>query len=56
VPYAQGVAAFTAAQRRKIPSRLLIFPEENHWILKPANSIQWHEEVLHWLGRWTGTE
>lgn len=56
VPYAQSVGVFTAAQRRSIPSRLLIFPDENHWVLKPANSIQWHEEVLKWLGRWTGNE
>jgi dipeptidyl aminopeptidase/acylaminoacyl peptidase len=53
VPYAQGISAFTALQRRGIPSRLLIFPDENHWVLKPANSIQWHEEVLAWLRRWT---
>jgi dipeptidyl aminopeptidase/acylaminoacyl peptidase len=53
VPYAQGISAFTALQRRGIPSRLLIFPDENHWVLKPANSIQWHEEVLKWLDRWT---
>jgi dipeptidyl aminopeptidase/acylaminoacyl peptidase len=30
-----------------------VFPDENHWVLKPANSIQWHEEVLNWLGKWT---
>jgi dipeptidyl aminopeptidase/acylaminoacyl peptidase len=53
VPYAQGLAAFTAAQRRGVPSRLLFFPDENHWVLKPHNSIQWHEEVLAWLDRWT---
>jgi dipeptidyl aminopeptidase/acylaminoacyl peptidase len=53
VPYTQGIAAFTALQRRGIPSRLVIFPDENHWILKPANSIQWHREVEQWLGRWT---
>ena len=49
VPYAQGIGAFTALQRRGIESRLLIFPDENHWILKPANSLQWHREVLGWL-------
>jgi dipeptidyl aminopeptidase/acylaminoacyl peptidase len=53
VPYTQGVAAFTALQRRGIPSRLLIFPNENHWVLKPANSVQWHREVEQWLGQWT---
>jgi dipeptidyl aminopeptidase/acylaminoacyl peptidase len=31
----------------------LVFPDENHWILKPANSVQWHEEVLNWLDMWT---
>ena len=54
IPYSQGLASFTALQRRNIPSRLLVFPDENHWVLKPRNSIQWYEEVLGWLGRWTG--
>lgn len=53
VPYAQGVSAFTALQRRGIPSRLLIFPDENHWVLKPNNSIRWHDEVKQWLDQWT---
>ena len=47
-----GFATFTALQRRGIPSKLLYFPDENHWILKPANSIQWHETVLEWLDQW----
>ncbi len=54
VPETQGLAAFTALQRRGIPSRFLYFPNENHWILRPANSLFWHETVLAWLGRWTG--
>jgi dipeptidyl aminopeptidase/acylaminoacyl peptidase len=49
VPYTQGLATFTALQRRGIESRFLFFPDENHWILKPANSLQWHAEVLRWL-------
>ena len=49
VPYSQGLAAFTALQRRGIESRLVMYPDENHWILKPANSLQWHAEVLDWL-------
>jgi dipeptidyl aminopeptidase/acylaminoacyl peptidase len=49
VPYSQGIAAFTALQRRGIESRLVVFPDENHWISKPANSLQWHREVLGWL-------
>ncbi|MCG8506658.1 MAG: S9 family peptidase [Sphingomonadales bacterium] len=48
----QGLAAFTAAQRKGIPSRFLYFPDENHWILKPHNSLQWHREVEAWLARW----
>ncbi|MFZ9708719.1 MAG: prolyl oligopeptidase family serine peptidase [Steroidobacteraceae bacterium] len=51
VPYAQGIGAFTALQRQGIPSRLVVFPDENHWILKPANSLQWHAEVLGWLDK-----
>ncbi|MGH8249091.1 MAG: prolyl oligopeptidase family serine peptidase [Steroidobacteraceae bacterium] len=51
VPYSQGIAAFTALQRRGIESRFLYFPDESHWISRPANSLQWHEEVLGWLDR-----
>ena len=50
---AQGMAAFTAAQRRRIPSKLLYFPDENHWVLKPQNSILWHNTVIAWLNQWT---
>jgi len=49
VPVEQGLATFTALQRRGIESRLLHFPDENHWVLRPNNSLQWHEEVLRWL-------
>jgi dipeptidyl aminopeptidase/acylaminoacyl peptidase len=49
----QGMATFTALQRRGIPSRFLHFPDENHWVLKPANSILWHETVIGWLKEWT---
>ncbi|MDH7971199.1 S9 family peptidase [Sphingomonas sp. AR_OL41] len=54
IPYTQGLAAFTALQRRGIPSRLLVNPSENHWVLKPKNSRQWYHEVLGWMDRWTG--
>ena len=53
IPYEQGLSVFTALQRRGIPSELLYFPDENHWVLKPANSIQWYDTVLAWLNRWT---
>ncbi len=49
----QGLAMFNALQRMGVPSRLLYFPDENHWVLKPLNSIQWHEVVLEWIDRWT---
>jgi dipeptidyl aminopeptidase/acylaminoacyl peptidase len=52
VPDNQGIATFTALQRRGIPSEFLYFPDENHWVLKPANSILWHDTVLGWLDLW----
>lgn len=56
IAYAEGLATFTALQRRGIPSKLLFFPDENHWVLKPANSILWHDTVLAWLDQWTKGE
>jgi dipeptidyl aminopeptidase/acylaminoacyl peptidase len=53
IPDTQGIGAFTALQRRGIPSKLLHFPDENHWVLKPQNSVQWHETVNEWLKEWT---
>lgn len=49
----QGLAMFNALQRMGVPSRLLYYPDENHWVLKPLNSIQWYEVVLDWIDRWT---
>ena len=48
----QGLATFNALQRRGIPSKLLYFPDENHWVQKPANSILWLETVIAWLDQW----
>jgi dipeptidyl aminopeptidase/acylaminoacyl peptidase len=53
VPYSQGIATFTALQRRGVESRLVVFPDENHWVLKPANSNYWYGTVLDWLDRHT---
>jgi dipeptidyl aminopeptidase/acylaminoacyl peptidase len=53
VPYGQGLQAFTALQMQKVPSKLLIFPDEGHWILKPQNSILWYHTFLDWIGEWT---
>ncbi|HTO57736.1 MAG TPA: S9 family peptidase, partial [Pseudomonadales bacterium] len=49
IPVEQGIAAFTAAQRRGVPSKFLHFTDENHWILKPQNSVLWHDTVNAWL-------
>jgi dipeptidyl aminopeptidase/acylaminoacyl peptidase len=49
IPIEQGISAFTALQRRGIESRLLVFPDENHWVLKPNNSLLWHKTVFDWL-------
>jgi dipeptidyl aminopeptidase/acylaminoacyl peptidase len=48
----QGLSVFTALQRRSIPAELLYFPDESHWVLKPANSRLWHQTVIAWLDRW----
>ncbi|MDP3156991.1 MAG: S9 family peptidase [Archangium sp.] len=48
-----GMSTFTALQRKGIPSKFLYFPDENHWVLKPHNSIVWHETVNAWLDQWT---
>jgi dipeptidyl aminopeptidase/acylaminoacyl peptidase len=48
----QGISTFNTLQRLGIPSKLLYFPDENHWVLKPHNSIQWHETVIGWLNEW----
>lgn len=54
VPYGQGLQLFTALQMQRAPSKLLLFPDEGHWILKPQNSILWYATVLDWLKRWSG--
>jgi acylaminoacyl-peptidase len=56
VPTTQALSTFTALQRRGIESRLVVFPDENHWVLKPQNSLQWHNEVFGWLDRHIGSQ
>jgi len=53
IPVEQSIGAFTALQRRGIDSQLLTFPDENHWILKPHNSVLWHDTVNAWLKKYT---
>ena len=52
----QGIGAFAALQRRKVPSEFLFFPNENHWVVRPADSVLWHDVVLDWLGHWLRNE
>ena len=51
VPVAQGLELFTALKRQGVEARLLYFPDEGHWVLKPKNSKLWNETVLAWLDR-----
>jgi dipeptidyl aminopeptidase/acylaminoacyl peptidase len=52
VPLEQGLATFTALRRRNVQSRLLYFPDEGHWVLKPQNAFVWWDEMLGWLDRY----
>lgn len=52
VPYGQGLQLFTALQLQNVPSKLLLFPDEGHWILKPQNSVLWHQTFLDWIDTW----
>ena len=56
IPTAQALGTFTALQRQGVESKLLVFPDENHWVLKPANSLQWHHTVNGWLDRFLKTQ
>ncbi|HUS07727.1 MAG TPA: S9 family peptidase [Bryobacteraceae bacterium] len=53
VPVGQALGLFTALQVQKVPSKLVLFPDEGHWILKPQNSVLWYTNVLGWLAEWT---
>ena len=50
--YSQAVSAFQAARLRGVPAELLLFPDENHWVLKPQNGILWQRTYFNWLDRW----
>ncbi len=52
IPYDQGMAAFNAAQMMGVPSKLILFPEENHWVLQPQDALFWHRSYFDWLDRW----
>jgi dipeptidyl aminopeptidase/acylaminoacyl peptidase len=50
--YSQAVSAFQAARLRGVPAELLLFPDENHWVLKPQNGVLWQRTYFNWLDRW----
>jgi dipeptidyl aminopeptidase/acylaminoacyl peptidase len=52
VPFGQGLQLFTALQMQKVPSKLLIFPDEGHWVMKPQNSVLWYNTFLDWVKQW----
>jgi dipeptidyl aminopeptidase/acylaminoacyl peptidase len=52
VPYNQGLELFTALQMQKVPSKLLLFPDEGHWVLKPQNSVLWYKTFIDWMDSW----
>jgi dipeptidyl aminopeptidase/acylaminoacyl peptidase len=54
VPIAEGLALFNVLQARGVPSQFLTFPDENHWILNPENSLVWHKTVLNWINKYVG--
>jgi dipeptidyl aminopeptidase/acylaminoacyl peptidase len=54
VPFEQGLELFTALQLQGVPSKLLVFPDEGHWVLKPGNALFWHNVLVDWLARWLG--
>ena len=53
IPYTQSIMPFTVSQQMDIPSKLLIFPDENHWVLNGKNSVQWYRTVFDWMDKWT---
>ena len=56
IPLTEGMQAFQVAQMKGIPSKFVVFPEENHWILSPQNGLIWHSEFFSWLDRWLKTK
>jgi dipeptidyl aminopeptidase/acylaminoacyl peptidase len=52
IPYTQALEAFGAARLRNIPARLLVFPDESHFVTKPQNAILWQREFFAWLDKW----
>ena len=56
VPVGQGLQLYTALQMQKVPSKLVLFPDEGHWILKPQNSLLWYRTFIDWINSWTNKQ
>lgn len=56
LPETEGISAFNALKRRGVDARLVYFPDENHWVRMPKNSLKWHEEVLGWLIKYSSAK
>jgi len=54
VPVTQGLEYYNTLRQKGVPAKLIYFPDENHWILKPQNSLLWHKEVFAWLEKYIG--
>jgi dipeptidyl aminopeptidase/acylaminoacyl peptidase len=52
IAYSEGLQAFNAAQLQGVPSRLLVFPDETHFVTKPQNAVVWQREFFGWLDKW----
>ena len=52
----QGMAAFNAAKLRGLPAEMVVFPDENHWILKPQNAVLWQRLFFRWFDKWLKAE
>jgi len=52
VPFSEGLQMFTALQRQGVPSRLVYFPDEGHWILKPQNLLFYYEQFIGWMDKY----
>jgi dipeptidyl aminopeptidase/acylaminoacyl peptidase len=52
VPYTEGLSMFTSLRRQGVEARIVVYPDEGHWILKPQNSQRWYQEVHGWLGKY----
>nr|AAB67282.1 secreted dipeptidyl peptidase [Aspergillus fumigatus] len=56
LPVAEGLSLFNVLQERGVPSRFLNFPDENHWVVNPENSLVWHQQALGWINKYSGVE